>query len=78
MPYTPVDSRVTRISPIVRDMQSTAKELGIVRALQDALLFNRDDDKAGTAERIVSALRALGLSPEDIAADIKNHRSFVG
>lgn len=66
--YRSIDNRVTAITPIVRDMRATAKEMGITTALLDCLLFVRDKDTIPALETLAEALEALGISPEQIAA----------
>ena len=61
-------------SPIVRDMQRTAQELGIVTALLDALVFIRDNDTTVAAEQVREALQGLGVSQASIDAHVANCR----
>ena len=66
--------RTPKPSAIVRDMQRTAQELGIVSALLDALVFIRDNDTAVAAEQVREALQGLGVSQASIDAHVSNCR----
>lgn len=54
---------------IVRDMQRTAKEFGIVQALQDALTFMHDKDYGPAQDCIRESLAALGAPIQTVTVE---------
>lgn len=64
-------------SPIVRDMQNTAHELGIAATLLDCWVFLRDGDIGPAQEVLADALLALGVDKARIEAHSSNNRPAV-